>query len=467
MADIYIVYCREDHPVAEKLYGLLSQQWDTWWDDKIIGDFAKVIEEEIPKAGCVVPIFSKHSRSKATFTDELRLAQKSKKELLPIKLDESDAPYSFGHYSCSNMRNWNGEIDHPGFKQLRRRLAQVVRPRVKPTRSALIDNTGVSLPALFLSVSSYDTQLVPSDAVRALRVFGAPTILVSAYDLISRREPGTLIKELKKYRREGGFVLIDSGTYEASRLGDKYWSKTDLKEALSQTQHDLAFCFDDMNPNVGQNINVKETIETVIQNRDLTDSPVLPIVHAPKLKNGGYKLEHIPQIIRRVSEKLEPPLIAIPERELGAGLIARARTIQKIRQELSKLSFYQPLHILGTANPWSVAILTAAGADTFDGLEWCRMAIDRVGDRLHHFQHFDFFEYQASFADSIITREALKDTAIDFAGKVAFHNLDYFSCFLDDLREFTKEKNLEAFVVRLTGKDITNQLKKQVPGLFK
>lgn len=49
MADIYIVYAREDQTVAEQLYNVLSERWEAWWDDKIIGRFDRAIEVEIPK----------------------------------------------------------------------------------------------------------------------------------------------------------------------------------------------------------------------------------------------------------------------------------------------------------------------------------------------------------------------------------------------------------------------------------
>lgn len=467
MADIYIVYAREDRAVADKLHRLLSQQWDTWWDDKITGRFARAIESEIPKAGCVVPLFSASSRNKDTFTEELRLGQKHDVEFLPVRLDDSDPPYPFGSYSYTELRSWNGEADHPGYLQLQRRLATIVPPRAKPQRPPAIANAGVPLPTLFTSVSSHETQLVPAEAVQALRVFGAPTILISAYDMVTRRKPQGMISELTEYRKNGGFVLVDSGNYEASRLGTRRWSATDLKEALAQTPHDWAFCFDVMNPAQDPDRAIDEIVEAVERDRAFTTAPVLPIVHAPKLKQGGYKLDHIPRIVREVADRLEPQLIAIPERELGAGLIARAKTVQAIREELSKLPFYQPLHLLGTGNPWSIAVLAAAGADSFDGLEWCRVVADHATDRLHHFQHFDFFTYQTGFADSSIAREALEDPAVDFAGKVAFHNLDYFTNFVRDMREAITEGSMEAFVVGLVGKDTASQLKKQVPGLFK
>jgi len=467
MADVYIVYAREDRAVAEKLHGLLAPRWDTWWDDKITGRFAKAIETEIPKARCVVPLFSASSRDKDTFTEELRLGQKHRIALLPVRLDDSDPPYPFGSYSYTEMRGWNGEADHPGFLQLQRRIATIVPPRAKPQRPAVIANAAIPLPTLFLSVSSHETQLVPADAVQALRVFGAPTILVSAYDMVARRKPHAMIDELNEYRKNGGNVLVDSGNYEASRLGTRRWKVADLKEALAQTPHDWAFCFDVMNPKQDPDRAIDEIVEAVERDRAFTAAPVLPIVHAPVLKQGGYKLDHIPRIVREVADRLVPQLIAIPERELGPGLIARAKTVRAIREELSKLPFYQPLHLLGTGNPWSIAVLAAAGADTFDGLEWCRVVVDRNTDRLHHFQHFDFFTYQTGVADSSIARDALEDPDVGFAGKVAFHNLDYFACFVKSMREAVTEGSMEAFVVGLVGKDTANQLKKQVPGLFK
>ena len=70
MADIYIVYAREDHDAAKQLVDRLSPQWEIWWDDNLVGNFADVIEKEVPKAACILPLFSYSSRVKDTFTDE-------------------------------------------------------------------------------------------------------------------------------------------------------------------------------------------------------------------------------------------------------------------------------------------------------------------------------------------------------------------------------------------------------------
>lgn len=468
MSDIYIVYAKEDFAITEKLHGLLSKQWNTWWDADIVGEWHRVIEEEISNARCIVPLFSAYSRQKATVIDELNIGKSLGKKIIPIKLDDSKAPYSFGTLSSVDMRGWSGEEDHAGFRLLQQRIKKIIPPRKKPQRPAAIADGRLLLPALFLSVSSYNTQLKPPDAaVRALRVFKAPNILVSAYDLVARRKPEAMINEIKEYSNNGGFVLVDSGNYEKSRLGTRRWKPGDLKEVLAQIPHDWALCFDVMLPKHNPKHAIDEIVSAIERDQLFTASPVIPIVHAPEYKRGGHKLEFIPTIFREIAERLAPPLIAIPERELGPGLIARARTVRNIRKELSKLPFYQPIHILGTGNPWAIPILAAAGADTFDGLEWCRMAVDRDTHRLHHFQHFDFFKYQNGQAESLITRAAFEDNDIDFAGKVVFHNLDYYTGFMRDMREYFNENNIEAFMVAIMGSHATKQLKQQIPDIFK
>jgi len=85
------------------------------------------------------------------------------------------------------------------------------------------------------------------------------------------------------------------------------------------------------------------------------------------------------------------PFIAVPERELGEGICKKADTVIKIREKLNTIGRYQPIHILGTGNPLSILILAAAGADLFDGLEWCRTVADRDTGFLFHHQQFEFF----------------------------------------------------------------------------
>lgn len=466
MADICIFYARENRELVSGLAAALSTRWDVWWDDKIVGRYPEVIEREIRSAKCAIPIWSPESYDNAMVRDELSLATKHNLPLLPVRASDCGSPFGYGSYSVVDLGGWeSSDEQHPGFQQLLRRVASVVPPNKQPVRPSSLAPLGLKLPAVFLSVSSHETQLDPLEAMRALRVFGASTALISAYDLSPKRRIKGLLAEMATFRKQGGLLLIDSGNYESSRRVDKKWSPLKFKTALKPTAHDLACSFDVMKPSRKVSLAINEVVAAARRDAKFTRAPIVPIVHAA-LNQHGYILDELPAIIRGISELLAPLLIAVPERELGPGLIERARSVRRIRQALNTLPFYQPLHLLGTGNPWSIGVLAAAGADSFDGLEWCRVSVDHANGRLHHFQHFDFFAYQARLAKSVVTSVAVDDDRVDFAGKVAFSNLEYFTNFTTDLQKATAKGSLEAFVVGLIGKANAEQLGAQIPDLF-
>lgn len=96
MADVYIIYAKENRDTAVKVHDLLSKSWSVWIDDRIVGDFATAIKENLKKAKCVVALYSEFA-SKPAVTDELRFATNYGKKIIPLQLDDSDPPYSFGN----------------------------------------------------------------------------------------------------------------------------------------------------------------------------------------------------------------------------------------------------------------------------------------------------------------------------------------------------------------------------------
>ena len=120
-------------------------------------------------------------------------------------------------------------------------------------------------------------------------------------------------------------------------------------------------------------------------------------------------------------------MLAIPERELGDGLLERAKTVRDIRKALNTLGKYYPLHLLGTGNPISMIALAAAGADVFDGLEWCRTVADYHTGALFHFQHFDCFKqtYLHRVQDQKI-RLIVENTNASYTMKTLSYNVDFF-----------------------------------------
>jgi hypothetical protein len=100
------------------------------------------------------------------------------------------------------------------------------------------------------------------------------------------------------------------------------------------------------------------------------------------------------------------------------------------------------------------------------GHECCRMVVDQQTHRLHHFQHFDFFKYQMSFAESQVTLDAFNDPKIEYAGKVALHNLDYYRQFSIRLANAMKYKQMENMLTDMIGPASVQQIQDAIPDIF-
>ncbi len=323
-------------------------------------------------------------------------------------------------------------------------------------RDQSIDLNGIDLdlPSFMRSVSSFESQLSLEAAIESLVLMpNADPLLISAYDFYLSRQASELdfdrrdglLQKVKDLQERGCFILLDSGKYEAARTGNlKSWTEESYQEVLGFVPYTAAFCFDELVPPNGVEENVASIVDTVARagNKD-----VVPVVHAPLLENGFRKFGSLHDIVFGVASILKPPLIALAERELGDGVFERMRTVRKIRGRLASLERYQPLHILGTGNPVSIALLALAGADTFDGLEWCRTVVDRQSGLLYHHQQFDFFADQSKLqSGSEFVREAMADSSLDYFFRMAIHNLDFYSEWMKELRENMISGSVEAML---------------------
>jgi hypothetical protein len=377
----------------------------------------------------------------------------------------------YGAQQMTNIFGWAGEVGRPELKQLGDRIEATLTDRraglYRPQSCTFGKASPLPLPTFFFSVSSHETQVTPFAAVRALNVFGAASILVSAYDMVGKRKDKKLLQLLARRMKKGATVLLDSGNYEKTRREDSKWTRKKFHRALLNTPHTLAFCYDKPDPDPDLDKMVRGVVRSVMQDAKVTKMPVLPIVHLPQQDNGDFRTEFASEAVFRVAKELRPPLIGIPERELGPGIIARTATMLKIREALRKLYFYQPVHILGTGNPISIALLTAAGADSFDGLEWTRFAVDADSARLYHFQHFELFQYQAKVAASPITARAASDEKVHYAARALFHNLDFYTTWLAKLRSAAlEEKRLVEFLTETLPKGAMLQARTALPGVL-
>ena len=300
-------------------------------------------------------------------------------------------------------------------------------------QSVYLGGTSMPLPCFFPSVSSVKTNLMPVDYIELLTAASYPLYLLSAYDIASSTpEHQTRISDaLKKSRKQGSVILMDSGKYESFWKAAADWRVESFHAMISSYEHDIAFCYDNQSPPQTVDAIAEDAVKSVLRDQEYSTGTVVPIVHGPTAL--------LPRVAQKVAEELCPILLAIPERALGEGIVARAATVRKIRSALNALGFYCPLHLLGTGNPISIIAYTMAGADSFDGLEWCQTVVDHNTAFLYHFQQWDFVRLQTEWGSN---------GALPYIQSVLMHNLEFFSAFMSSLQDATIRDTLDEVLAR-------------------
>jgi queuine/archaeosine tRNA-ribosyltransferase len=139
--------------------------------------------------------------------------------------------------------------------------------------------------------------------------------------------------------------------------------------------------------------------------------------------------------------------------------------VAQLRRAVEEARPGQLIHLLGTGNPVSLAVLAAAGADSFDGLEWCRVVADHSTGHLHHPQHYDFFAYQDQVATLRIVQ--FEQNELSYIGKLALHNLDYFHEWIVRVRKALENPaDMKHFLQSSLPKGAYVELAQAVPEVF-
>lgn len=305
------------------------------------------------------------------------------------------------------------------------------------------------LPTFFPSISSVKTNLRPLDYLTVLEALGYPLYLISAYDIsnASGQEQAAITQLLRLAVQRNAVVLLDSGNYEKYWFKDTTWTVNRYHRTLSSTSFIFAFCYDNQEPprTVAE---IAHDVETaVLRDAQYTSSgSLIPIIHGPN--------ELLPDAVAEVAHRLQPLFIAVPERILGDGLVARARSVFRIRKALNNLGTYYPLHLLGTGNPLSILVYAVCGADSFDGLEWCQTVIDHDSARPYHFHHWDFFSHQSNLR------------GLSYVASVLAHNLFFYRDWMERISNAllmgAYRKLLEGYLPLVA----LNKLRDELPEVF-
>ncbi len=447
MSEICVLYQSEDEQVVERLVHLLRVQWKTWWAKEIAhGDWEEAARAAIWKANLVLPVLSKHTRgSRASILkDEMKFAGEIGKPLLPFLIGPAEIPFGFGNLNFTDAHGWNGDETADGFIQLRTKIASTIdignscSMGLSRPRQLNFGKKTLRLPAFVFSLSSYETQVWPDEGARLLHWLEPEAILLSAYDKWNYLKRDKDFNQTVEGIRESKSVLfLDSGNYESDRKGDRFapvrnpkgWRKELFWESASAMSPDLAFTFDTVKPKGNVPTIARQVAKGVKADRKgIQDASIqlVPVVHLPELP-GEKIAEFTASLCLAVAVELEPVMIAIPERELGDGLVARVRTVKAIRAALNSLKKYVPLHLLGTGNPLSMVALAAAGADSFDGLEWCRTVADYETGFLFHFQHFECFsQSKINRVQDLKVRHMVENGNVPYTVRALAYNIDFF-----------------------------------------
>lgn len=289
-------------------------------------------------------------------------------------------------------------------------------------------------PIFFPSISSVKTSLRPVEYTGILNALGTLNIqyLVSAYDLLktTSEDSKILLDSLERANKNGISILMDSGNYESFwKNAKEKWTQDQFHRALSSFPAHFAFSFDDQSPPSDLDKHLKQLVAMYRRDQDVTQATtIIPIVHeAPS---------NLPVLCRKLVEATGVSAIAVAERRLGEGIIQRAKTVTEIRKHLDQSGKFVALHLLGTGNPISIATYTIAGADSFDGLEWCQTVVDHKSSLLFHLSQADFVLDQTSWGKE----------EQPFQIKALAHNLTFYSSWIKNLRDAAATKeSLVAF----------------------
>lgn len=279
----------------------------------------------------------------------------------------------------------------------------------------------LNLPIYFPSVSSVKTSISPLDYVLVLSALHTEQFLVSAFDIhfASEEAQNTIKEKITEAMFKGATVLMDSGNYESFwKEKRSAWQQDNYHSILAQVSSTIAFSFDEQSPPEKFSDHVRLICERYNRDKSVNDqTPIIPIIHD--------NTETLPSLCAKVIDITGVPMIAIPERCLGKGVFSRAHCLSKIRKTMNDTGQYIGIHLLGTGNPISIAIYTLAGADSYDGLEWCRTVVDHGTAELFHFAHADFFLEQTEYGEM----------DIDFYPRTLAHNLAFYRSWMSRLSQ--------------------------------
>lgn len=449
MVTVFLSYSSADKPLASRIAGDLDRSgfkvWFDEWEIQVGHSISQNVDRGLQEADFVAVLLTSHSVNSGWVQKEWQSkigeeAVNKKVSVLPLRGEACEIPPLLRDKKYADfVEDYRTGIDaltkaiwaHSGNIP----IEQISENPVTPERSTELAIGGLPFPCFFPSISgAAKNSLSPLDHLKIMIALRHPLFLVSAFDIAmakNRKDRLDMQRLIEKATSHGQILVLDSGLYEKKWLRAKSWPKVKFHETLRNTSCHLAFCYDDPNPKGTIDNIVSDIVRAVVidQRKGDMDS-ISPVVHAKDPAD-------FPEMCTQLAKRTNPPLIAVPERELGEGILAVAEKVRLIRQALNATGQYYPLHILGAGNPLSILIYVACGADSFDGLDWCQTVVDHSTGRLYHSLQLDFFAQQTQYGSEL---------RLPYLSRLFAHNLDFYSNWTGRIRAHLGEGTIMAMI---------------------
>jgi len=300
-------------------------------------------------------------------------------------------------------------------------------------------------PVYFASITTASIRGSLGALIDAIYELPYPNLLVSTYDIyhsydeVNRKKITDL---LKQYSLTGNFVFADSGIFELNTLKRNDWSYDLYEKIITSMEYDFFASYDVESPSS------KEYSELL----SLTNQR---LVKSLSLSNGGgqfmtlfrtFNIAETSKLIEDVisSNNEYSSYVAVTERDIGKNLLDNYRSIKKIRETVNKYNSNGLIHVLGCGDPISMAVMSYAGADSFDSVDWNRWVINPNTMESENITHINIIDCDC---------EACTEKIMDDRDRAYKHNLLLYRRYIEDLRyaigsgipliTFLKERNID------------------------
>lgn len=127
MSDVFVSYSRTDETSAARVAEALQKQgFQVWRDDQlpVHRPYADVINERLRSAKAVVVLWSDAAAKSQWVRAEAEVARGAG-TLVQAAIDGCIPPLPFSQIQCADLRDWDGEVNAPGWCQLMRSVAEL------------------------------------------------------------------------------------------------------------------------------------------------------------------------------------------------------------------------------------------------------------------------------------------------------------------------------------------------------